>query len=99
MFRSCKVILRPSKKADLRVVFVSLHCGIPNAYKSLLEKCKVHKPVCAVYVEQVRSKHVAPDKMYFFCMWCVWVRRRGCIGSWWGNRREGNHWGVLGVVG
>jgi hypothetical protein len=21
-------------------------------------------------------------------MWRVWVRRRGCIGSWWGNRRE-----------
>jgi len=24
---------------------------------------------------------------------------RGCIGSWWGNRREGNHWGDLGVNG
>ena len=24
---------------------------------------------------------------------------RGCIGSWWGNRREGYHWGVLGVDG
>ena len=24
---------------------------------------------------------------------------RGCIGSWWGNRREGDHWGVLGVDG
>ena len=21
-------------------------------------------------------------------MWCVWVRRGECIGSWWGNRRE-----------
>jgi len=21
-------------------------------------------------------------------MWHVWVRRGGCIGSWWGNRRE-----------
>ena len=21
-------------------------------------------------------------------MWRVWVRRRGRIGSWWGNRRE-----------
>jgi len=24
---------------------------------------------------------------------------RGCIGSWWGNRREGDHWGYLGVDG
>ena len=24
---------------------------------------------------------------------------RGCIGSWWGNRREGVHWGELGVDG
>ena len=24
---------------------------------------------------------------------------RGCIGSWWGNRGEGDHWGDLGVDG
>jgi len=24
---------------------------------------------------------------------------RGCIGSWWGNRREREHWGDLGVDG
>ena len=24
---------------------------------------------------------------------------RGCIGSCWGNRREGDHWGDLGVDG
>ena len=24
---------------------------------------------------------------------------RGCIGSWWGNWREGDHWGDLGVQG
>ena len=26
-------------------------------------------------------------------MWRVWVRRGGRIGSWWGNRRERDHWG------
>ena len=24
---------------------------------------------------------------------------RGCIGSWWGNQREGDQWGDLGVDG
>jgi len=24
---------------------------------------------------------------------------RGCIGFWWGNRREGDHWEDLGVYG
>jgi len=32
-------------------------------------------------------------------MWRVWVRRGVCIGSWWGNRREGDHWEDLGVDG
>jgi len=32
-------------------------------------------------------------------MWRVWVRRGWCIGSWWGNRGEGDHWGDQGVDG
>jgi len=32
-------------------------------------------------------------------MWRVWVRRRGCTGSWWGNRGERDHWGDLGIDG
>ena len=29
----------------------------------------------------------------------VWMRGGGCIWSWWGNRREGDLWGDLGVDG
>jgi len=32
-------------------------------------------------------------------MWHIWVRGGGCVGSWWGNRRERDHWGGLGVDG
>jgi len=26
-------------------------------------------------------------------MWRVWGRGEGCTGFWWGNLREGDHWG------
>jgi len=35
--------------------------------------------------------------------WARYVARmgeeRGCMGSWCGNRREGDHWGDLGIDG
>jgi len=31
--------------------------------------------------------------------WAGQGKDRVCIGCWWGNRREGDHWGDLGVDG
>jgi hypothetical protein len=39
------------------------------------------------------------EKLYGLGMWRVWVRRGWCIGSWWGNQRERDHCGDLGVDG
>ena len=40
-----------------------------------------------------------PVSLPSFYLCRVWVRRGGRIGSWWGNRREREHWGGLGVDG
>ena len=54
-----------------------------------------------VVVRRQRVKLARPKLFLLFTppMWRVWGRGGGCTGSWWGNRREGDHWGDLGVDG
>ena len=52
--------------------------------------CTPHQILCGLYNR---------EEWDCLLMWRVWVRRGGCIGSWWGNRREGDNWWDLGVDG
>jgi len=46
----------------------------------------------------VRVIKIEKNEMGWACGACG-LRRGGCIGSWWGNRREGDQWGDLVVDG
>jgi len=63
--------------------------------------------VYCVFIEGLNDLYSSPNIVRVIksrrMRWAGHVTRmceeRGCIGSWWGNRREGDQWGDLGVVG
>jgi len=60
-----------------------------------------------VYKEELNDLYSSPNIMRVMksrrMRWAGHVvgmgEERGVLGSWWGNRRERDHWGDLGVVG
>ena len=60
-----------------------------------------------LYNEELNDRYSSPNIVRVIksrrMRWAGHVARmgeeRGCIGPWWGNRREGDHWGDLGVDG
>ena len=85
-----------------------------SATSSVTVKCSkirsVTQNTCSLY-RILRCLLAESFTAVSFCGMCLrdymrWVghvarmgEERGCIGSWWGNRREGDHWGDLGVDG
>ena len=68
MFRTYKVILRPSKKTEPRVVYISLLCGIPDVY-TFFQRNVYNSWICLLGGPEddfIRSKHVALTKYTIF---------------------------------
>ena len=66
--------------------------------KLVLHNCQfIRRNICISYSSPNIVRVIKSRRM----RWAGHVARmgeeRGCIGSWWGNRREGDHWGDLGV--
>jgi len=78
----------------LRRIFGPRRDGVTGEWRRLLN-------------EQLNDLYTSPNIMRVIkwrrMRWVGHVARmgdeRGCIGSFWGNRREGDHWGDLGVDG
>jgi len=86
--------LRVFENMDLRRIFAPVRDEVTGEWRRL-------------YSEELNDLYSSPNIVQVIksrrMRWVGHVARMGeerrCIGSWWGNRREGDHWGDLGVDG
>ena len=74
-------------------LFLCGQCWENNTRILLRDKCNRYSKLLVLFY------FVKVEEWDGLDMWRMWVRRGECIGSCWGNRREGDHWGDLGVDG
>ena len=75
---------REDHLTDVKLLSKVQHC---NTYRSNAY-FSFYLPIdLGGYIHKVKNK------------WRVWVRRVGCIDTWWGNPRERDHCGDLGIDG
>ena len=69
-------------------------------FSNSLKMHNVHRNM--LQLRQTVCKNIVISLVHFFILLSEWVRRGGCIGSWWGNWREGDlgvdGWIILGWI-
>jgi len=52
-----------------------------------------------LHIEELNDLYSSPNIVWVIKSRRMRWARGGCVGSWWGNRKEGDHWGDLDVDG
>ena len=93
----CRVLLEKLTGLQLVKKFPAFHGGsLPHSQAPAT--CPYPGPAQSCpYTRNCTGDKIEKNEMGWACGAYGWGE--GCIGSWWGNRRERDHWGDLGVDG
>ena len=86
--------LRVFKNKVLRRIFGPRRVEVTGDWRRLLNE-ELNDLYCSPNIVRV----IKSRRMRWAGLVARMGEERGCIGSWWGNRRERDHWGDLGVDG
>ena len=86
--------LRVFENMVLRGIFVPRRDGVTGEWRRLHNE-ELNDLYCSPNIVRV----IKSRRMSWVGHMARMGEETGCIGSWWGNRRERDHWGDLGVDG